>query len=176
MPFKIGDRVVHPHHGLGTITNLANREFEPGMPRGYYEISVEDGTLWVPVDDPSLGLRGLTSKSHLARCAEILQSAPSASDLDPRKLKEQLSKHLRDGTIVSQCEVVRDVTALGWKKPLMGAMADLRRVAFTVLCQEWAIVADIPLNEATHRINGYLNAGKQIYQTKPQSQHGGRTI
>jgi CarD family transcriptional regulator len=163
MSFKIGDRVVHPHHGVGTITNLANRQFEPGNPRGYYEISMVDGTLWVPVDQPALGLRGLTSKSELTRCAQILQSAPSAYDLDPRKLKEELSKHLRDGTVASQCEVVRDVTALGWKKPLVGAMADLRRVAFNVLCQEWAAVAEVPLGEATQRINGYLSAGKQTH-------------
>ncbi len=163
MPFKIGDRVVHPHHGLGTITNLANRQFEPGNPRGYYEISVQDGTLWVPVDEPSLGLRGLTSKGELARCAQVLQSAPSASDLDPRKLREALSRHLREGTIVSQCEVVRDATALGWKKPLLGSMAELRRVAFNVLCQEWAAVAGVTLSEATERVNGYLNTGKQTY-------------
>ena len=163
MPFKIGDQVVHPHHGVGKITNLANKQFEPGKPRAYYEISMADGTLWVPVDEPGLGLRGLTSTSDLDRCAQILQSAPSLSDLDPRKLKEELSRHLRDGTIASQCEVVRDVTALGWKKPLAGAMADLRRVAFNVLCQEWAAVAGVPLSEATHRINAYLSTGKQTY-------------
>jgi CarD family transcriptional regulator len=163
MPFKIGDRVVHPHHGLGTVTNVANRQFEPGNPRGYYEITLADGTLWVPVDEPGRGLRRLTSKAELARCAQVLQSAPSASDLDPRKLKEELSRHLRDGTILSQCEVVRDVTALGWKKPLLGAMAELRRVAFNVLCQEWAAVAEVPLTEATDSINAYLSEGKKAY-------------
>jgi CarD family transcriptional regulator len=163
MPFKIGDRVVHPHHGVGTITNVANKQFGPGNPRGYYEISMVDATLWVPVDEPRLGLRGLTSKNDLTRCAQILQGAPSATDLDPRKLREELSRHLRDGTIASQCEVVRDVTALGWKKPLLGAMADLRRVAFNVLCQEWAAVAEVSVSEATHQINGYLSAGKQTY-------------
>ncbi len=124
---------------------------------------MEDGTLWVPVDDPALGLRGLTNKNELARCAQVLQSAPSSSDLDPRKLRGELSRHLRDGTIVSQCEVVRDTTALGWKRPLLGAMADLRRTAFNVLCQEWAAVAGVTLSEATERVNEYLNAGKQTY-------------
>lgn len=163
MSFKIGDRVVHPHHGIGTVTNVANRQFEPGKPRGYYEITLADGTLWVPVDGPDRGLRGLTSKRELDRCAQVLQSAPSASDLDPRKLREELSKHLRDGSIVSQCEVVRDVTALGWKKPLLGAMAELRRVAFNVLCQEWAAVAEVPLKEATDSINAYLSEGKKAF-------------
>lgn len=163
MSFKIGDHVVHPHHGVGTITNLANKQFEPGNPRAYYEISMADGTLWVPVNEPGLGLRGLTSKSDLARCAQILQSAPSTSDPDPRKWRQELSKHLRDGSIHAQCEVVRDVSALGWKKPLVGVMADLRRVALNALCQEWAAVAEIPLMEATHQINSYLNTGKHVY-------------
>lgn len=122
-----------------------------------------DGTLWVPVDEPGLGLRRLTSKSELARCGPILQSSPSASDLDPRELRKELARHLRDGTILAQCEVVRDVTALGWKKPLVGAMADLRRVALNVLCQEWATVAGVPLAEATASIQAYLSVGKKAY-------------
>ncbi len=161
--FRVGDRVVHPHHGLGTITTLVNREFESGGSRTYYEITVADATLWVPVDDPSLGLRRLTSKSELARCEMILESSPAPSDLDPRGLHKELARHLRDGTIIAQCEVVRDVTALGWKKPLVGAMADLRRVALNVLCQEWAAVAEVPLAEATNSINGYLRKGKEAY-------------
>jgi RNA polymerase-interacting CarD/CdnL/TRCF family regulator len=162
--FKVGERVVHPHHGVGTVTNLVEKEFNSSGPRKYYEISVADGTLWVPVDEPELGLRQLTSKSELARCAKILQSSPSASTLDPRQLRAELGKHLRDGTILAQCEVVRDVTALGWKKPLVGSMAELRRVAFNVLCQEWAAVAGVPLGEATESINSYLNISKSAFR------------
>ncbi len=161
--FEIGQTVVHPHHGLGTITNLVDKEFESSGSRRYYEISMADGTLWVPVDEPGLGLRQLASKSGLARCGQILQSSPSVSDLDPRRMRDELARHLRDGTITAQCEVVRDVTALGWKKPLAGAMAELRRVALGVLCQEWAAVAGVPLAEATESINAYLSIGKKAY-------------
>ncbi|HEX8990229.1 MAG TPA: CarD family transcriptional regulator [Anaerolineales bacterium] len=161
--FKIGEKVVHPHHGVGTIANLVDKQFDSDGSRRYYEISIADGTLWVPVDEPDLGLRGLTSKSELDRCGKILQGSPATSDLDPRRLREELARHLRAGTIVAQCEVVRDVTALGWKKPLVGAMAELRRMALNVLCQEWAAVAGLPLGEATHTINAYLSIGKKAY-------------
>lgn len=163
MAFKIGDRVVHPHHGVGTITNLASRIFEPGTPRSYYEISIGDGTLWVPVDEPSLGLRKLTPKSQLDECARILQSQPTSLEVSPREVREQLSKHLRDGTIVAQCEVVRDLTALGWRKPLQGSMAEFHRMAVGVLCQEWAAVAGIPLTEASQKISAYLGIGRQLH-------------
>ncbi len=163
MPFKIGDRVVHPHHGVGTITNLANRQFESGTPRSYYEISIGTGTLWVPVDEPGLGLRKLTAKSKLDQCSEILESVPSSLDVAPRELRGQLSRHLRDGSIVAQCEVVRDLSALGWRKPLEGSMAEFRRTALSVLCQEWAAVAEIPIAEATQKITASLAKGKQLH-------------
>ncbi len=163
MPFKIGARVVHPHHGVGTITSLANKQFEPGVSRPYYEISIGDGTLWVPVDDPGLGLRKLTSKNQLDHCAEVLQSVPSSLNIGPRELRDHFSRHLRDGTIVAQCEVVRDVTALGWRKPLAGSMAEFRHMALTVLCQEWAAAGEISLAQATQAISTYLGTGKRLH-------------
>ncbi len=163
MSFKIGDRVVHPHHGVGTITNLAKKQFEPGAPRSYYEIAIGEGTLWVPVDEPALGLRKLTAPSELQHCAEILESTPSSLDVNPRELRGQLSRHLRDGTIAAQCEVVRDLTALGWRKPLQGALAEFRRMAMGVLCAEWAVVADITVAEATEKVTGYLGQGRKLH-------------
>ncbi len=164
MPFKIGDRVVHPHHGIGTITNLSNRQFAPGQSRAYYEIAIGDGTLWVPVDEPELGLRKLTAKSQLEQCGKVLEDAPSALDVASRELRGQLSRHLRDGTIVAQCEVVRDLTALSWRKPLVGPMAEFRRMALSVLCQEWAAVADIPLAEATQTISDHLGRCRELHR------------
>ena len=161
MPFKIGDQVVHPRHGVGTITNLGNRQFEPGMSRAYYEVTIGNGTLWVPVDEPSLGLRQLTTRGELKRCGLILESPPSQLDIAPRELREQLTQHLRDGSIQAQCEVVRDLTALGWRRPLQGSMAEFRRMALSVLCEEWALVAEIPLQNAVDEIQAHLERGRQ---------------
>jgi RNA polymerase-interacting CarD/CdnL/TRCF family regulator len=161
--YTVGETVVHPLHGVGTITDLVDKEFQAGSSRRYYEISIADGLLWVPVEEPGLGLRRLTNKGELARCQEILQGSPSIPATDPRGLHRELARHLRDGTVFAQCEVVRDVTALGWKKPLVGAMADLRRVALNVLCQEWAAVAEVPLLDATASVNTYLGQGKKAH-------------
>lgn len=161
MHFKIGERVVHPHHGIGTVVGLSERQFEKEAPRSYYEVSIADGTIWVPVDEPGLGLRKLTVKSELERCGRVLKGAPSDLRVDPRLLRSQLSDHLKQGSIIAQCEVVRDLTALGWHKPLFGPLAEFRRMALDVLCQEWAVVAEIPLEEAAHKINGYLSQGKR---------------
>ena len=74
MSFKVGERVVHPQYGVGKIVKLDEREFEPGVMRRYYEISIPGGsTVWVPFDLGTSGLRKLTSRSEITHCRQILE-------------------------------------------------------------------------------------------------------
>ena len=50
MKFEIGDKVVHPQHGVGFVAGLEEKQFEPNAARMYYVVSIPDTTLWVPVD------------------------------------------------------------------------------------------------------------------------------
>ena len=64
MKFDIGDKVVHPQHGVGYVANLEEKQFEPNAPRTYYVIIIPDTTLWVPVDLPTSGLRKLSCEER----------------------------------------------------------------------------------------------------------------
>src|ERR687892_12127 len=112
MEFKVGEQVVHPKYGLGHVVKLEQREFEPGMMRQYYEISMQGGsTLWVSSDLPTFGLRKLTVKSEISRCRKILESHPSPLIQDVRQRQSAMSDRLKQGTITAHCEVVRDLHA-----------------------------------------------------------------
>jgi CarD family transcriptional regulator len=138
MAFKIGDRVVHPQHGVGNVVNLEEREFERGVTRRYYEVSIPDGSiLWVPFDPPSFGLRKLAERREIEHCREILLSRPSPLGEDARTRQPNLANRLKTGTIHTQCEVVRDLYAFGEHKSLYGSMAGFFKQTQTVLCQEW---------------------------------------
>jgi len=162
MTFKVGDQVVHPQHGVGNVVKLEDREFEPGVKKGYYEISIPGGsTLWAPVDIPASGLRKLAGKSEIARCRKILESRPSPLLADPRLRQTDLADRLKLGTLRSQCEVVRDLYAHGEHKSLYGTIAGFFRTAQTVLCQEWAIVEGITLQEAIDEVNSLLEKSRR---------------
>ena len=78
MQFEIGDQVVHPQHGVGQVVKLEDKEFESGVIRRYYEISMKGGsTIWVPVDLGTVGLRKPAGRSEIARCRKILTSRPA---------------------------------------------------------------------------------------------------
>jgi len=160
MAFEIGDQVVHPQHGVGHVVSLAEREFEPGVTRQYYEIFISGSTLWVSLDLPTLGLRKLTGKRQIARCREILASPPAPLDEDPRLRQSNLLARLKLGTIVAQCEVVRDLTAYCARKPMNTSIVSFLRMAQEVLAQEWAIVEDVPLADAVFEIGSLLDKSK----------------
>jgi len=163
MKFDIGDKVVHPQHGVGYVASLEEKQFEPNAPRMYYVISIPDTTLWVPVDSPTSGLRKLSVRSELDQCRQVLQSAPVALKPD-RGLQASLSGQINQGTIIAQCEVVRDLTAYGWRKPLFGPIADFQRMILNVLCQEWAVVEDLLPTEASYEIGILLKKGRAAHE------------
>jgi len=160
MDFKIGDKVVHPQYGVGHVAKLEDREFEPGVLRRYYEISIPGSTLWVPLDQSTFGLRRLAVRSEIDHCREILSSRPMPLTEDSRLRQSDLSARLRVGTIVAHCEVVRDLFAYGAHKPISGTIAAFLRVAQDVLCQEWSMVEGITLAEANAEISLLLEKSK----------------
>lgn len=162
MKFSIGDRVVHPQQGVGYVDKLEEKQFEPNKPRMYYVISIPDTTMWVPVDLTTSGLRKLSVKSELEQCRQVLQSTPHPLIAD-RGLLSSLIGQINQGTIAAHCEVVRDLTAHGWHKPLYGPMAEFQRVILNVLSQEWAVVEGISQVEAAYEISVLLKKGRAAY-------------
>jgi CarD family transcriptional regulator len=161
MKFDIGDKVVHPQHGVGFVAGLEEKQFEPNALRMYYVVSIPDTTLWVPVELSTSGLRKLSRMSELKECIQVLQAPPLT--LSPgRDLLSNLSGRIKQGSIIAHCEVVRDLAAFGWHKPLYGPLADFQRMTLNVLCQEWAVVKGVSQIEASNEINILLKKGRVV--------------
>ncbi len=163
MTFKIGEQVVHPQHGVGNVVNVEEREFEPGVMKRYYEISLPGGgTIWVPYDSPSFGLRKPAARSEIDRCRQILVSRPSPMVDDARSRQSNLAARLREGTIRVQCEVARDLFAFGEHKSLYGSIAGFFRQTQRVLCEEWALVEGVTVPEANAEVNSLLEKSRRM--------------
>lgn len=163
MTFNVGDQVVHPQHGVGHVVKVEEREFEPGVMRRYYEVSIPGGsTLWVPFEPPSFGLRHLAARSEIDQCRSILVSQPAPLGGDARTRQPDLANRLKAGTIRTQCEVVRDLYAHGEHKSLYGSIAGFFKQTQQVLCQEWAMVEGMTLPEAMQEVTNLLEKSRSI--------------
>ena len=167
MPFEVGDCVVHPAHGVGHVVKLEEKQFFGEKARLYYEVNTDSCTVWVPAaDHKTLGLRPLTEKSRLSQYRKLLADAPVALDPDHKTRHQELTDRLRHGSFHDVCEIVRDLTALSWDKPLNDSDATMLRKAHQNLCKEWSISSGISLKEATKLIDNLLQDSQQRYFVK----------
>ncbi len=166
MELQVGDRVVHPRYGVGRVVGFQEREFEPGMMRTYYEVSLPGTTLWVSLDMPTFGLRKLTGRGEISLCRKILAAHPAPLIEDPRQRQSEMADRLKLGTLRAHCEVVRDLYAYFGQKSPSSRMGAFLQVAQDVLCQEWAAVEGVTLLDAAKEINTLLEESRETLQNK----------
>lgn len=164
MKFETGDLVVHPQHGVGMVVKLEIRQFDTRTAHLYYEISIPGGTLWVRVEGSSCELRKVTPKDELGKYRDVLKSRPAPLTEDYRQREIDLSGRLRQNSFRARCEVVRDLSALGWHKSLSEGNSTLLRNVRQRLDEEWAIAKGVPDSEANREVSSLLNEGRSHFK------------
>ena len=164
MRFEVNEMVVHLQHGVGRVVKLEMRQFSQETAQLYYKIDIPNGTIWVKVDGSPDRLRKLTPKEDLAQYRKILTSRPTPLATDHRRRQIELAERLKDGSFKAKCEVVRDLTALNWHKPLAESSGILLRTTRGALCEEWAAAERLSLVEATREVEALLSEGRRAYK------------
>ena len=164
MELRVGDSVVHPIHGVGRIVTVSNKKFTEAQPRLYYQVVTDSSTVWIPAESfEKIGMRQLPPKRELELYRSVLKKAPVPFDPNHSKRRLELAERLKHGSFKSLCELVRDLSALGWNKPLGTADAVSLRRAHERLCREWAAVDNIPIGNAESEIDSLLLQSKRTF-------------
>lgn len=164
LPYEIDDRVVLNPHGIGRIAGLVTKSFAPTGQQEYYEVATERSLVWVAVDRAEAhGLRPVTSKTEMNHYRELLRGRPTLLNTDHRQRHLELHNRERLGTFQAACELVRDLTAYTWKKPLNDVDTATLRHAHTDVCAEWAAADDVTLALANAEVAALLLEGRQAF-------------
>lgn len=163
MTFNIGDFVVHPAHGVGRVVRQELKRFAPQTEASlYYEITIEKGVVWVPVEPHGAnGLRPLVKSGALPQFRNILRAQPRVLNQDRRMRQLELNARLKPGTFQAMCEVVRDLTARSWKSALGDTDVALLRRVQDHLYREWAAVEGVTVTEAAQEVQALLDESRQ---------------
>jgi CarD family transcriptional regulator len=158
--FQIGDRVVHPVYGLGTVKTRSEKQFGNALIRQYYEIATNGPTVWVPIDEQgNTVLRGIASKASVAICRVLLLGDPIPFDKQHKIRQLEIIARLKGGLLPAMCEMVRDLRARSWGIPLGATEATLLKKLSTILCDEWAASEGVSPAKASHEIEDLLKEG-----------------
>ena len=164
MEFRSGDDVVHPNYGVGNIVRLEERELASSGMRWYYVLAIGTATVWMPVHaDGSTTLRAVTRKQDLEQYRTVLSSRPTVLDRDYKKRRLDLSERLTHSSFRVMCEIVRDLTALGWDRPTGETDATLLKKIRDNLWREWAVATGQSDQEAIQEVEALLRVGRMAY-------------
>jgi CarD family transcriptional regulator len=118
--YKVGDKVVYPHHGAGTVVKRESREVL-GEKREYLTIQIlhNDMTVQVPAENAEkVGLRKVIEEDMV----EMVMSALTGGGTAMPKNWNRRFKHNRDkmktGDIMELAEVVRNLSLRDHEKGL----------------------------------------------------------
>lgn len=115
MDFSIGQNVVHPAHGPGTIVEVVEDELVPGYHRFYViEFSCNRLTVRVPLRRVrEIGVREVMSQERCQAVLDILRDLPEQLQSDFKSRRHRINELLRSGRPRQIAAVVRDLT---WRK------------------------------------------------------------
>jgi CarD family transcriptional regulator len=118
--YKVGDKVVYPHHGAGTVVKREKREVL-GEKREYLTIRIEhnDMTVNVPAENCELvGLRKVIDEEAVKKVLKYLTSGGTEMPKNwNRRFKHNRDK-MKTGDIFELAEVVRNLSLRDQEKGL----------------------------------------------------------
>ena len=165
MEFQSGDNAVHPSYGVGNIMRLEERQLGGAQMQPYYVLAIGPATVWVPLQaDGSTTLRAVTAKQDLEHYRLVLKGRPAALERDHHKRRVEINERLKPGSFQSMCEVVRDLTALGWSRPIGEGDSSVLQKVRDNLRREWAAATGLSMPEAVLEVDALLRAGREAYK------------
>ena len=129
--FKVGDKIVYPMHGAGTIESIEEREIL-GEKQKYYimRMPVGDIKVMVPTKNAELiGVRDVIDGNVAESVLEVLGAEPTDMSSNWNKRYRDNQDKMKSGDICEVADVVRNLTfrqkakglATGEKKMLTNA-------------------------------------------------------
>jgi CarD family transcriptional regulator len=118
--FKIGQKVVYPNHGIGTIEQIEARQVD-GQDNEFYllRLCASNSLVMVPTRNADeVGLRSPIGNEQCAILLKLLAADFTSPPTDWKDRFKEFSDRMRTGDLFSVAEVLKILTFLSQHKPL----------------------------------------------------------
>jgi len=148
--FDVGDNVVYPHHGAGTVVSKETRRVL-GQDREYLTIKIlrNDMTVNVPADNAErVGLRKVIDEEAVKKVVKYLTSGGTEMPKNwNRRFKHNRDK-MKTGDILELAEVVRNLALRDHEKGLSTGEKQMYVKAKKILASEFMYAKNMTEDEA----------------------------
>jgi len=162
MEFVIGEKVVHPQHGLGVVKDIKETSILGEIVK-VYVISTKKMELQIPLDKArTLGVRRVATPEQAEMMLKILRSPakeePFTASEGWYERGEELKKKIREGQAEELAEVVRDLDKNSKIYELNIKEKEILTQAKELLVQELAAALGMPKAKVIEKVDDALKA------------------
>ena len=145
--FNIGDKIVYPMHGAGTIESIEEREML-GNSEDYYIIKMPVGgmKLMVPTSKvENVGIREISDKSEADKVFSVLEKPkdPYVHDANWSKRYNLNVEKIKSGDILEVAEVVRELSHRHMERGLSIGEKKMLSTAKNILISEMVLAENV---------------------------------
>ena len=145
MTFQIGEKVVYPNQGVGTIENISTRTFGAAFEKFYLLRFACSMTVLVPLSNAAnIGLRRVTKDREISRILSYLAIGWCDSNPDWKVRFKQNSDKMQSGDLLKAAEVFKSLLQLHLDKPLSFREKKMLDRARHMLVSEISIARGVP--------------------------------
>lgn len=157
--FMIGDKIAHPLHGAGTISEIEEKRID-GKNKSYYVMHVPKGDMrvMIPMDScEAIGIRPIVGKK---RAAEIMKAIPALEVEEDsnwnRRYRENMIK-LKSGDLLEVASVIKSLIHRENDRGLSTGERKMLHSAKQILLSEIVLSQESSYDEAEQQLYAALD-------------------
>ncbi len=143
--FEVGDKVVYPNHGAGTIVEIETKQIL-GEEKKYYVMKLPIGEMkvMIPVDNiDEIGIRNVIDAEEVDDVLDLLKGKKSKMSQNWNRRYRANQEKLKTGDIYEVGEVVRNLTMRDEEKGLSTGEKKMLSNARQILVSELVLARDM---------------------------------
>lgn len=141
-PFRVGDKVVYPAHGVGEIEAIRTQVIS-GNEKRFYMLRILDSDMKIMIPSDhigSVGLRRIIDRTMVSQVYKVLRQRKVSADQQTwnRRYREYTEK-IKTGSILEIAKVLRDLFLLKGDKELSFGERKMFDTARNLLVKELSL-------------------------------------
>lgn len=163
--FNIGDKIVYPMHGAGTIDAIEEKNIL-GEKQNYYIIKMPgEVKVMVPTDKAEeVGVRNIIGKEEAAKVMSVLgENETEMSQNWNKRYRDNMDK-MKSGDIYEVADVVRNLSFKQKEKGLSTGEKKMLNNAKQILVSELVLAEHAPQEEVEQLVENKINISFDEYK------------
>ncbi|TDO84885.1 CarD family transcriptional regulator [Halanaerobium saccharolyticum] len=170
--YKIGDKVVYPNHGAGTIVGIETKTILDEK-KEYYIMKLPIGEMkvMIPVDKiDKIGIRDVISEQKADEVFELLNGEKSKMSQNWNRRFRANQEKLKTGDIFEVAEVVRNLSIRDREKGLSTGEKKMLSNARQILISELVLAKDMDEESISEKMDDLFTLTEKEEQEKKEKE------